>query len=86
MQGFEMLLYGTSDDPLYDDDQQKWVVGSQGFKDALNFVKTVYSEKLGPTPQTPSTRTRLHASASELLPERQARHRARRLLALARTG
>ena len=49
MQGFEMLLYGT-DDQLYNPQQKKWVVGSQGFKDSLNFTHTVYSEGLGPKP------------------------------------
>jgi multiple sugar transport system substrate-binding protein len=51
MQGFEMLLYGTNDgtsDPLYDTAAKKWIAGSQGFKDALTFVETVYKEKLGP--------------------------------------
>ncbi|GAA4087374.1 extracellular solute-binding protein [Streptomyces shaanxiensis] len=51
MQTFEMLLYGTNDgtsDPLYDKSAKKWVAGSQGFKDALTFVETVYKEKLGP--------------------------------------
>ncbi|WP_030949190.1 extracellular solute-binding protein [Streptomyces sp. NRRL S-646] len=51
MQTFEMLLYGTGDgttDPLYDKSAKKWVAGSQGFKDALRFVETVYKEKLGP--------------------------------------
>jgi multiple sugar transport system substrate-binding protein len=50
MQGFEMLLYGTpaGDRSLYDASQKKWVVGSKGFKDSLDFVHTVYSEKLGP--------------------------------------
>ncbi|MFF2850255.1 extracellular solute-binding protein [Streptomyces sp. NPDC058001] len=48
MQGFEMLLYGTGDDPLYDPSAKKWVTGSQGFKDALGFVETVFGEKLGP--------------------------------------
>nr|WP_245553647.1 extracellular solute-binding protein [Demetria terragena] len=47
MQGFEMLLYGT-DSTLYDEDQKKWVIGSQGFRDSLQFIRTVYSEKLGP--------------------------------------
>ncbi|MCT2592485.1 ABC transporter substrate-binding protein [Streptomyces sp. N2-109] len=47
MQGFEMLLYGT-DDPLYDEGSRKWVTGSKGFRDSLEFVETVYSEKLGP--------------------------------------
>lgn len=51
MQTFEMLLYGTNDgtsDPLYDKSAKKWIAGSQGFKDALSFVETVYKEKLGP--------------------------------------
>ncbi|MEV8567774.1 extracellular solute-binding protein [Streptomyces sp. NPDC051322] len=47
MQGFEMLLYGTGSDPLYDAKQRKWVAGSKGFKDSLAFVDTVFSEKLG---------------------------------------
>ncbi len=44
MQGFEMLLYGTGD-TLYDASSKKWVVGSKGFTDALNFVKTVYATR-----------------------------------------
>ncbi len=48
MQGFEMLLYGTGADPLYDDGAKKWVTGGKGFTDALGFVRTVYAEKLGP--------------------------------------
>ncbi|WP_367124096.1 extracellular solute-binding protein [Streptomyces phytohabitans] len=47
MQGFEMLLYGTQDQ-LYDEKAKKWVVGSKGFRDSLEFVDTVFSEKLGP--------------------------------------
>jgi multiple sugar transport system substrate-binding protein len=50
MQGFEMLLYGTANQ-LYDAKSSKWVVGSKGFLDALNFIKSVYGEKLGPDPQ-----------------------------------
>ncbi|MEC4018442.1 ABC transporter substrate-binding protein [Streptomyces sp. H27-D2] len=48
MQGFEMLLYGTGADPLYDPKTEKWVSGGKGFRDSLDFVRTVYSEKLGP--------------------------------------
>jgi len=56
MQTFEMLLYGTGtgtgdaggQDPLYDRTSKKWVAGSEGFKDSLAFVETVYKEKLGP--------------------------------------
>ncbi|MFI0237551.1 extracellular solute-binding protein [Streptomyces sp. NPDC016845] len=51
MQGFEMLLYGTGDgrgDPLYDTSANKWIAGSKAFKDSLQFVETVFKEKLGP--------------------------------------
>ncbi|MCO6008653.1 extracellular solute-binding protein [Actinoallomurus purpureus] len=50
MQGFEMLLYGTGD-KLYDDQTKKWVAPSKGMGDSFNFLKTVYSSGLGPTPQ-----------------------------------
>lgn len=50
IQGFQMLLAGTGD-TLYDQATRKWVVGGRGFTDALQFVKTVYGEGLGPTPQ-----------------------------------
>ena len=48
MQGFEMLLYGTQD-TLYNTDTNKWISGSQGFKDALTFYQTAYSEGLAPS-------------------------------------
>ncbi|MER5442751.1 ABC transporter substrate-binding protein [Streptomyces sp. NPDC002790] len=53
MQGFQMLLYGTGTgagtaDPLYDKATGKWVTGSKAFEDSLNFVRTVFKEKLGP--------------------------------------
>lgn len=46
MQGFYQLLYGTElgGDALYDSESGRWVVRSQGFIDALEFVDTVYSE------------------------------------------
>lgn len=47
MQGFEMLLYGT-EDTLYDTEQGKWVVGSKGFRDSLQFISDVYTGGLGP--------------------------------------
>ncbi len=50
MQGFEMLLYGTAN-KLYNDQTKKWVAPSAGMGEAFNFLKTVYSQKLGPTPQ-----------------------------------
>jgi multiple sugar transport system substrate-binding protein len=50
MQGLEMLLYGTPNQ-LYDSGTGKWVISSTGFSDSLNFIKTIYSEKLAPDPQ-----------------------------------
>jgi multiple sugar transport system substrate-binding protein len=49
MQSFYELLYGTGD-TLYDEDDQKWVTGSQGFKDSLEFLETLYAEKLAVDP------------------------------------
>ncbi|MEU8570687.1 extracellular solute-binding protein [Streptomyces pathocidini] len=72
MQGFEMLLYGTADageEPLYDPGAKKWVAGGQGFKDSLDFIKTVYGEKLAPDPSDaldPNISTHV---ATRLLPE-----------------
>lgn len=50
MQGFEMLLYGTQNQ-LWDPKSKKWIVSSPGMKDAMSFLNTVFSEKLGPNPQ-----------------------------------
>ncbi|WP_310728708.1 extracellular solute-binding protein [Streptomyces sp. N2A] len=69
MQGFEMLLYGTGQDPLYDPGAKKWVTGSKGFRDSLAFIDTVYKEKLGPDVSdalSPNIQTNV---AAELLPE-----------------
>ncbi|TJZ46078.1 extracellular solute-binding protein [Streptomyces piniterrae] len=69
MQGFEMLLYGTGDHPLYDPGAKKWVTGSKGFRDSLTFIDTVYKEKLGPEVSdalSPNIQTNV---AAELLPE-----------------
>lgn len=49
MQGFEMLLYGTGDE-LLDSSSNKWVTGSAGFLDALDFYKTAFEEGLAPDP------------------------------------
>ncbi|MGW0584451.1 extracellular solute-binding protein, partial [Streptomyces sp. NPDC002920] len=71
MQGFEMLLYGTpaGDKSLYDASQKKWVVGSQGFKDSLNFVHTVFGEKLGPAVDQALGANFGTAVGTELIPE-----------------
>jgi multiple sugar transport system substrate-binding protein len=73
MQGFEMLLYGTAtgatENPLYDPGSEKWITGSQGFRDSLQFVETVFKEELGPDPSDaldPNFGTRVRG---ELLPE-----------------
>ena len=52
MQGFYELLYGTDKgaNALYDQPSKKWVVGSKGFVDSLNFMKTLYGENLAVTP------------------------------------
>jgi multiple sugar transport system substrate-binding protein len=68
MQGFEMLLYGTGD-TLYDQANQKWVVGSQGFRDSLQFLQTVYSEGLGATPQQVLNPSWNDTVAQELIPQ-----------------
>ena len=65
MQGFEMLLYGTGD-TLYDASSKKWVVGSKGFTDALNFVKTLRDEKL-----MPSSQDALEPTWSNTVPQKQ---------------
>lgn len=69
MQGFEMLLYGTGKNQLYDPGAKKWVTGAQGFKDSLAFLDTVYSEELGPEVSdalSPNIQTNVN---TELLPE-----------------
>ena len=79
MQGFEMLLYGTGA-TLYDNNAKKWVIGSKGFKDSLKFIKTVYSEKLGPTPQQALGPELDNTVRQRADPQGQARHRHRRFL------
>ncbi|MEE4543129.1 extracellular solute-binding protein [Streptomyces sp. V4-01] len=71
MQGFEMLLYGTpaANNALYDTTQKKWVVGSKGFRDALDFVHTVYSTGIGPTAQKALGANFTAEVGTELLPQ-----------------
>ncbi|WP_406637864.1 extracellular solute-binding protein [Pseudarthrobacter quantipunctorum] len=49
MQSFYELLYGTGSS-LYDEEAGKWVVGSAGFQDSLDFLKTLYGEQLAVSP------------------------------------
>lgn len=52
MQGFYELLYGTElgANSLYDSSSSKWVVGSKGFVESLQFLKTLYDDQLALTP------------------------------------
>ncbi len=47
MQTFEMLLYGTGD-PLYDSENKKWIVKSNGLLNTFKFIDKVYEQDLGP--------------------------------------
>jgi multiple sugar transport system substrate-binding protein len=71
MQGFEMLLYGTPNGTLFNKDTQKWVVGAQGFKDALTMYQQVYDGGLGPTPQQALAPTWGNTVSQEMLPKGQ---------------
>ncbi|MBU7596319.1 extracellular solute-binding protein [Streptomyces sp. P38-E01] len=69
MQGLQMLLYGTGADPVYEPRSKKWVTGSRGMTDALEFVETVFEERLGPEPSAaldPNVQVRV---PGEWLPE-----------------
>ncbi|WP_139007194.1 extracellular solute-binding protein [Arthrobacter crystallopoietes] len=68
MQSFYELLYGT-DSQLYNEDQQKWVVGSQGFVDSLAFLETLYDEELALTPAQALDPNIWQAVFGEYLPE-----------------
>ncbi|WP_265522585.1 extracellular solute-binding protein [Oerskovia flava] len=68
MQGFEMLLYGT-DDTLYDAEQGKWIVGSQGFEDSLSFLKTLQDEDLAPNLEDALDTNLPNRVSGELLPQ-----------------
>lgn len=69
MQGFEMLLYGTGKDQLYDPAKRKWVTGSKGFRDSLKFIDAVYGEKLGPDVSDALSPNIQSNVAAELMPE-----------------
>lgn len=67
MQGFEMLLYGTGG-TLYDDESGTWVVGSDEFVESLEFLDTIYSEGLAPTPQQALDANVANTVSSDWLP------------------
>ncbi|MFZ3454843.1 extracellular solute-binding protein [Arthrobacter sp. 7Tela_A1] len=71
MQSFYELLYGTEDGTLYDEDDQKWVTGSQGFTDSLAFLKTIYDEELAVTPAEALDPNIWQKIVGEMLPQDQ---------------
>ncbi|MFF3036728.1 extracellular solute-binding protein [Arthrobacter citreus] len=71
MQSFYELLYGTEDGTLYDEDEQKWVTGSQGFTDSLAFLKTIYDEELAVTPAEALDPNVWQKIVGEMLPQDQ---------------
>jgi len=70
MQGFEMLLYGTPKDTLYDYSTKKWVVSGKGFLDVLKFIQTIYrpTNLLGPTNDIAQSTTAGTKVSQDLLP------------------
>ncbi|WP_431278920.1 extracellular solute-binding protein [Leifsonia poae] len=69
MQGFEMLLYGASEDGLYDASSQKWIVGSKAFTDSLNVLKQVYGGGLGPAQEVTSDTNYQNIVGAQLIPQ-----------------
>ncbi len=70
MQGFEMLFYGTGS-TLYDPSKDKWNVGSPEFVDALQFIKTIFDEKLAPDPSVALDAQIGNRVSEEFLPKGQ---------------
>lgn len=67
MQTYEMLLYGTGERLLDDDD--KWIVKSQGILDSLNFLQDIYTNGYGPDLSLVLNGQASNTSAREYLPE-----------------
>ncbi len=67
MQTYEMLLYGTGERLLSDDD--KWIVKSQGILDSLNFLQDIYTNGYGPDLSLVLNGQASNTSAREYLPE-----------------
>lgn len=72
MQSFFELLYGTSEGAgLFDDESQKWVVGSQGFIDSLTFLQTLYDSEYAVAPDEALDPNVWQSVFGELFPEDQ---------------
>ena len=69
MQGFEMLLYGASENGLYDASSAKWITGSKAFTDSLDVLKDVYQGGLGPSQEVTSDTNYQNIVTSQLLPQ-----------------
>jgi multiple sugar transport system substrate-binding protein len=69
MQGFEMLLYGASENGLYDSSSQKWIVGSKAFTDSLAVLKDVYQGGLGPAQEITSDTNYQNIVGAQLIPQ-----------------
>lgn len=68
MQTYEMLLYGTGE-RLMNEDQTKYIVKSQGILDTLKFIQTVYKEGLGPSLEDVLTGQGSNNSARVYMPQ-----------------
>jgi len=67
MQTYEMLLYGTGEKLLNDDN--KWITGSDGIKNSLNFLNDIYSNGYGPSLSLVLNGQAGNTSAREYMPQ-----------------
>ncbi|HLR08684.1 MAG TPA: extracellular solute-binding protein [Bacillota bacterium] len=70
MQTFLPLLYGTGSE-LYDEEDDKWIVESEGFLDTLKFIEHVYSNDLGASLSWATTGQAGAKVSTELMPEEE---------------
>jgi len=66
MQTYEMLLYGTGEQLL--DENDKWIVSSDNILKSLNFVSTIYKDGYGPSLSKVLNGEASNLSAREYLP------------------
>lgn len=67
MQTYEMLLYGTGERLIGDDN--KWIVNSDGIQDSLQFLSDIYTNGYGPSLSLVLNGQASNTSAREYLPE-----------------
>ena len=67
MQTYAMLLYGTGEKLLNDDN--KWITGSDGIKNSLNFLNDIYSNGYGPSLSLVLNGQAGNTSAREYMPQ-----------------